>query len=161
MRRADPSHPREMASLMRMRPLQAAARPARAAARVVCSAAAPAAPKQKGSPSPLTTAPPSTYAIIEVGGSQLFVEPGRWYTVNRLKADVGSQIKFGRVLALKHEDKLTVGMPYLDKVVVEAEVIEELRGPKVIVYKMKPKKHYRCAARNAAARGQLAGRGGG
>jgi ribosomal protein L21 len=81
--------------------------------------------------------------VVEVGGKQLFVEPGKWYTCNRLKADVGAKIKFGRVLALKHDGKLTVGMPYLEKVDVEAEVIEELRGPKIIVYKMKPKKHYR------------------
>ena len=63
--------------------------------------------------------------------------------MNRLKADVGSRIKFGRVLALKKEGKLSVGAPYLENVNVEAEVVEELRGPKIIVYKMKPKKHYR------------------
>lgn len=94
-------------------------------------------------PSPLSQAPPSTYAVVEIGGKQMFVEPGKWYTCNRLKAEVGSRIKFGRVLAVKHEGKLEVGMPYLEKVNVEAEVIEELRGPKIIVYKMKPKKHYR------------------
>lgn len=82
-------------------------------------------------------------AVVEIGGTQMFVEPGKWYTCNRLKADVGSKIKFGRVLALKHDGKLTVGQPYLSNVTVEAEVLEELRGPKVIVYKMRPKKHYR------------------
>eukprot|EP00877_Chromochloris_zofingiensis_P006108 jgi/Chrzof1/1750/Cz10g19180.t1 len=59
------------------------------------------------------------------------------------QADVGSKIKFGRVLALKSEGNFTVGQPYLDNVAVEAEILEELRGPKVLVYKMKPKKHYR------------------
>ncbi|GAX82789.1 hypothetical protein CEUSTIGMA_g10215.t1 [Chlamydomonas eustigma] len=111
--------------------------------RVVCQAAASEAPAKKYHPSPLSQAPPSTYAIIEVGGKQMFVEPGKWYTVNRLKADVGSKIKFGRVLALKKEEKLTVGAPYLESVNVEAEILEELRGPKIIVYKMRPKKHYR------------------
>lgn len=73
----------------------------------------------------------------------MFVEPGKWYNVNRLQAEVGSKIKFGRVLALKMDGKLSVGMPYLENVTIEAEVIEELRAPKVIVYKMRPKKHYR------------------
>uniref|UniRef100_A0A7S0WM06 Plastid ribosomal protein L21 n=1 Tax=Chlamydomonas leiostraca TaxID=1034604 RepID=A0A7S0WM06_9CHLO len=118
-----------------VRPVAVARRP------VVCQAQAAAVKEYH--PSPLSQAPPSTYAVVEVGGTQLFVEPGKWYTVNRLKADVGAKIKFGRVLALKHEGKLAVGQPYLEKVNVEAEVIEELRGPKVIVYKMKPKKHYR------------------
>ena len=112
---------------------------------VVCPAAAVEAPvAKKLHPSPLNQAPPPVYAIVEVGGTQLFVEPGKWYTVNRLKADVGAKIKFGRVLALKKDGKLAVGMPYLETVNVEAEVLEELRAPKVLVYKMKPKKHYRC-----------------
>ncbi|PNH06110.1 50S ribosomal protein L21, chloroplastic [Tetrabaena socialis] len=113
---------------------------------IVCQSAAVAevaATVPKYHPSPLSIAAPTTYAIVEVGGTQMFVEPGKWYTCNRLKADVGSKIKFGRVLALKHDGKLTVGKPYLGNVAVEAEVLEELRGPKVIVYKMRPKKHYR------------------
>jgi large subunit ribosomal protein L21 len=114
---------------------------------IVCQAAAtaeaPAQPAKKVHPSPLTIAAPPTYAVVAIGGTQMFVEPGKWYTCNRLKAEVGSKIKFGRVLALKHDGKFTVGKPYLDTVAVEAEVIDELRGPKVIVYKMRPKKHYR------------------
>lgn len=112
-----------------------------AQAAAVAEAPAPAA--RAATPSPLTTAPPATYAILEIGGVQMFVEPGKWYCCNRLKAEVGSKIKFGRVLALKHDGKLTVGKPYLADVAVEAEVLAELRGPKVIVYKMRPKKHYR------------------
>eukprot|EP00199_Chlamydomonas_sp_CCMP681_P003059 CAMPEP_0119104218 /NCGR_PEP_ID=MMETSP1180-20130426/2483_1 /TAXON_ID=3052 ORGANISM="Chlamydomonas cf sp, Strain CCMP681" /NCGR_SAMPLE_ID=MMETSP1180 /ASSEMBLY_ACC=CAM_ASM_000741 /LENGTH=159 /DNA_ID=CAMNT_0007088907 /DNA_START=13 /DNA_END=492 /DNA_ORIENTATION=- len=111
--------------------------------RVVCQAAALEVKEKKHHPSPLSHEVPSTYAIVEIGGHQMFVEPGKWYTCNRLKADVGSRIKFGRVLAMKQDGKLTVGRPYLEKVNVEAEVLEELRGPKVIVYKMRPKKHYR------------------
>lgn len=121
-----------------------------ASLRVTCQAAATdaqavavaAAPK-KAHPSLLSQAAPALYAIVEVGGHQMFVEPGKWYTCNRLQAEVGSKIKFGRVLALKKDGKLSVGMPYLENVTIEAEVIEELRGPKVIVYKMRPKKHYR------------------
>jgi large subunit ribosomal protein L21 len=47
------------------------------------------------------------------------------------------------VLALKHDGKFVAGRPYLPDVRVEAEVLEDLKGPKVIIYKMKPKKHYR------------------
>jgi hypothetical protein len=51
------------------------------------AAATESAPK-KVHPSPLSQAPPSTYAIIEVGGHQMFVEPGKWYTCNRLTVSV-------------------------------------------------------------------------
>ena len=60
-----------------------------------------------------------------------------------LQAEPGSVIKFGRVLAAKQDGIFTSGRPYLDNVTVEAEILEELKGEKVIVYKMKPKKHYR------------------
>jgi ribosomal protein L21 len=59
------------------------------------------------------------------------------------QVEPGSKIRFGRVLALKQGGQLTVGKPYLEGAAVEAEVLEELKAPKVIVYKMRPKKHYR------------------
>lgn len=52
-------------------------------------------------------------------------------TLPALQAEVGSKIKFGRVLAAKSAGKLTVGKPYMEGVTVEAEVLEELRGEKV------------------------------
>jgi hypothetical protein len=47
------------------------------------------------------------------------------------QVETGSKIRFGRVLALKQEGKFTVGAPYLEGAAVEAEVLEELKGPKV------------------------------
>eukprot|EP00889_Picochlorum_renovo_P005422 jgi/Picre1/32452/NNA_007798.t1 len=67
----------------------------------------------------------------------------RWYSVNRLEAEPGSKIQLGRVLALKSAGEFKVGKPYLEGITVEAEIMEEMKGPKVTVYKMKPKKHYR------------------
>lgn len=63
--------------------------------------------------------------------------------MNRLDVKAGSKIQLGRVLALKSNGEFKVGQPYLDGVSVEAEIMEEMKGPKVVVYKMKPKKHYR------------------
>jgi large subunit ribosomal protein L21 len=112
--------------------------------KAAAAAVADSPAETRAGPSLLAAPAPSTYAIIEVGGSQMFVEPGKWYTVNRLAAEPGAKIKFGRVLALKKDGgKLSVGAPYVEGAAVEAEVLEELRGPKVLVYKMKPKKHYR------------------
>lgn len=141
------ARPFTTARLAPLRPAAVARNVSRQTPLVVCQAAAtadkPAEQAAKYHPSPLTQQAPSTYAIIEVGGHQMFVEPGKWYTCNRLKAEVGSKIRFGRVLFMKQDGKVTVGMPYLDKAVVEAEILEELKAPKVIVYKMRPKKHYR------------------
>ena len=83
------------------------------------------------------------YAIIEVGGNQQFVQEGKWYTCNRLKAAPGDVVSFGRVLAVKDGNDMWVGQPYLGDATVEAEIIQDFKGPKVLVYKMHRKKHYR------------------
>lgn len=95
------------------------------------------------SPDPSYDGVADTYAVVDIGGHQLIVEEGRWYTVNRLDAEPGSTIQLGRVLALKSNGEFKVGQPYLDGVTVQAQILEDMKGPKVIVYKMKPKKHYR------------------
>ncbi|KAL4427120.1 hypothetical protein ABPG77_001124 [Micractinium sp. CCAP 211/92] len=110
----------------------------------VAAVAAPEAESAAaGKPEPSYSGAGETYAVVEIGGHQLIVEEGRWYTVNRLEVEPGSKISLGRVLALKSGGKFSVGQPYLENVAVHAEVLEELKGPKVIVYKMKSKKHYR------------------
>lgn len=83
------------------------------------------------------------YAIIDVGGVQHLVEEGRWYTCNRMKAAPGDVVQFGRVLALKSDGAFHLGTPYVEGCNVEAQIVEELKGPKVLIYKMRPKKHTR------------------
>lgn len=50
---------------------------------------------------------------------------------HRQGVEVGDTIRLGRVLAHKANGEFKVGQPYLDTVAVEAEILEELRGPKV------------------------------
>merc|ERR1719235_569985 len=86
---------------------------------------------------------PDKYAVIEVGGVQKIVAEGRYYTCNRLQAEVGSRLLFGRVLAAKSNGHFHVGTPWMENVTVEAEILEEYKGDKIIVYKTRPKKHTR------------------
>merc|ERR1739848_350409 len=83
------------------------------------------------------------YAVIEVGGSQKIVKEGQYYSCNRLQAGIGSTIRFGRVLAIKNNGKFHVGAPWITNALVEAEISDEFRGDKILVYKMNPKKHTR------------------
>ena len=84
-----------------------------------------------------------TYAIIETGGKQLRVEPGRFYDIDRLHADPENRYTIDKVLLIHHEDEVTVGQPLIEGATVEGTVMEHRRGRKVIVYKMKPKKKTR------------------
>lgn len=55
----------------------------------------------------------------------------------------GSVVNFPRVLARKKDGDLEIGQPFLEDVTVEAEILEELRGPKLVIAKFKRKKHYK------------------
>lgn len=84
-----------------------------------------------------------TYAIIETSGTQLRVEPGRFYDINRLPVEAEGTITIDRVLLVKHEDNIHVGQPLVEGATIEATVMQHMRGRKVIVYKMQPKKKTR------------------
>lgn len=84
-----------------------------------------------------------TYAIIETGGKQLRVEPGRFYDVDRLAVDDDATITIDRVLLVQHEGEVTIGQPIVPAATVAARVIGHRRGRKIIVYKMRPKKKTR------------------
>jgi large subunit ribosomal protein L21 len=92
----------------------------------------------------------STYAVIETGGKQYKVEKGTSLLVDRLHASEGEVVALRAVM---FRDKEVVAEPKeLEKVKVEATVAEHLRGPKIKVFKYKPKKGYR---RRAGHRSEL------
>jgi large subunit ribosomal protein L21 len=84
-----------------------------------------------------------TYAIIETGGKQLRVEPGRFYDIELLAVEADSSVTIEKVLLVQHNDDVTVGQPFVDGATVEGTIMRHFRGRKVLVYKMKPKKKTR------------------
>mmetsp|Transcript_1593 Transcript_1593/g.6367 ORF Transcript_1593/g.6367 Transcript_1593/m.6367 type:complete len:177 (-) Transcript_1593:212-742(-) len=93
---------------------------------------------------PSAGAAPKWDAIIEVGGSQQFVSEGRFYECHSLKGvEPGSKIAFERVLGTHDGNAPNWGHPYVKGARVEATVLENFDAKKVIVFKYRPKKHYR------------------
>jgi len=84
-----------------------------------------------------------SYAIVEASGTQVKVEPGYFYDMNRLHVDEEGNYTFDKVLLINNDGEVTVGQPYIEGATVEGTVMSHMRGRKVLVYKMKPKKHYR------------------
>lgn len=74
------------------------------------------------------------YAIIETGGKQFRVEEGSKIIVEKLPAQAGSEITLDKVLMLGGAD-CKIGAPYVAGASVTAEVVEQGRGPKVLVFK--------------------------
>lgn len=82
------------------------------------------------------------YAVIRTGGKQYRVSQGDELNVEKLSAEVGSEVEF-EVLLFADGNKVTVGKPVVEGVRAKAKVIEHGKGDKVIVFKYKPKKDYR------------------
>ena len=82
------------------------------------------------------------YAVIETGGKQYRVSEGDVIDVERIANDNGNVV-FDQVLACGNGTDVTVGSPTVDGASVTGELIEDLRGPKIFVFKMKRRKGYR------------------
>ena len=83
------------------------------------------------------------YAIIETGGKQYRVAVGDQLSIEKLPVEPGSGITFDRVLMVGGDGSPRVGTPLLAGATVQAEVAQQFRGPKIVVFKYKPKKRYR------------------
>jgi len=81
------------------------------------------------------------YAVVRAGGRQEKVEVGTIVTMNRIAQSSG-MVELPAVL-LVDGDKVTIDPAALAKVKVVAEVIEQLRGPKIIIQKYKNKTGYK------------------
>jgi large subunit ribosomal protein L21 len=84
-----------------------------------------------------------SYAIIETGGKQVRVEPGRFYDIELLPVEAEESVTIESVLLVQHDGEVTIGQPFVEGATVEGTVMRHFRGRKVIVYKMKPKKKTR------------------
>ena len=84
------------------------------------------------------------YAVIKTGGKQYRVAKDDRLAVERLPAEPGTMIALSPVLMIGEAGKApTVGTPVIDKAAVFAEVLEQGRGDKIIVFKKKRRQNYR------------------
>ncbi len=82
------------------------------------------------------------YAVVRAGGRQEKVSVGTIVTLDRIKADANGKIELPALL-LVDGDKVTTDAASLAKVKVTAEVLNDLRGPKIIIQKYKNKTGYK------------------
>ena len=85
----------------------------------------------------------SSYAVIQTGGKQYRVQPGDVIDVEKLDQEVGARVDLSSVLLVDADGDVSVGTPTVDGAKVTAEIADQFRGPKIIVYKYKAKTHYR------------------
>jgi large subunit ribosomal protein L21 len=83
------------------------------------------------------------FAVIKTGGKQYVVKPGDKIKVEKIEANVGDTVEISEVLLVNKDGEIKLGTPLVEGVKVIASVVEHSKGPKVIVFKKKPKKGYK------------------
>jgi large subunit ribosomal protein L21 len=83
------------------------------------------------------------YAIVESGGKQYKAVEGGLIEVDRLNLEAGKKVTLEDVLLISDDGAITVGTPIIAGAKVTATVVDEFKGPKVLIYKYHPRKRYR------------------
>lgn len=80
------------------------------------------------------------YAVIHTGGKQYRVQPGETVQVEKLDAEVGNTVEFNEVLLVADGENVRLGTPHVAGVKVVAEVVDQGRDSKILVYKYRRRK---------------------
>lgn len=83
------------------------------------------------------------YAIVENGGKQYKAVEGSTIEVDLMPTEVGEQIDFENVLLFVDGDEVKVGAPVLEGAKVKTTIVSHIKGPKIIIFKYRPKKRIR------------------
>jgi len=83
------------------------------------------------------------YAIVEDGGKQYKAVEGSTIDVDHFASEIGEQLDLERVLLISDDGGVTVGTPLVQGAKIQATVVEQIKGDKIVVFKYKPKKRYR------------------
>lgn len=82
------------------------------------------------------------HAVIKTGGKQYRVAEGDLLKVEKLEGEIGSTIEFPEVLAVGEGDSIKVGAPIVAGATVKAEIVEQGKSKKVIIFKKKRRKGF-------------------
>jgi large subunit ribosomal protein L21 len=83
------------------------------------------------------------YAVFKTGGKQYRVEKGDKLRVEKVPGNVGDAVTFDQVLLISGEGKVALGRPLLGGAKVEAKIVEQGLGRKVVIFKFRRRKNYR------------------
>jgi large subunit ribosomal protein L21 len=82
------------------------------------------------------------YAVIQTGGKQYKVAPGHTLKIDKIPAEVGTNVDFNKVLMVGNGEDIRIGTPLVDNGKVTATILEQGRGKKIKIIKFKRRKHH-------------------
>lgn len=80
------------------------------------------------------------YAVVEAGGRQFELSPGRFVDIDMVAAESDQEFVFEKVIMIVDGDKSLVGKPFVEGAKVSGRVVDHIRDKKLVVYKYRPKK---------------------
>ena len=83
------------------------------------------------------------YAVVKTGGKQYRVTKDDTILVEKIDADEGQTVTLSDVMLLGEGDNVTIGTPVVADASVEAQVVSQTRGPKIIIFRRKRRKNHR------------------
>ncbi len=83
------------------------------------------------------------YAVVKTGGKQYRVAKDDKILVEHIAAEAGQTITLDKVMMLADGDNVTIGAPVVENATVEAEVVSQTRGPKIVIFRRKRRKNHR------------------
>ena len=83
------------------------------------------------------------YAVIKTGGKQYRVAPDEKIQIEKLIGQAGDQIEFTSVLMVSNGASVDIGAPFVTGATVVGEIASQDRGPHIIIFKKRRRKHYR------------------
>ena len=83
------------------------------------------------------------YAVVAAGGKQYKVEEGDVLRIEKVVGNVGDALTFDKVLLVSDGENVTIGQPMIENTLVNAQIIEQGKSKKIIVFKYKRRKRYR------------------
>ncbi len=86
------------------------------------------------------------YAVVRSGARQYRADVGNTILVERLPVEVGEQLELDDVLLVVDDEWVEVGQPTVEKAKVLATVMAQEKGPKIQIFKYRPRKRYRRTA---------------
>jgi len=83
------------------------------------------------------------YAVIKTGGKQYRVAANDTIEIEKLEGSAGDSVEFTDVLMVSNGEAIEWGAPVVEGATVAGEIVGQVRGPKIVIFKKRRRKHYR------------------
>ena len=83
------------------------------------------------------------YAVIKTGGKQYRVAANDKIQIEKLVGNPGDKVEFAEVLMISNDGSVDIGAPFVAGATVVGEIASQDRGPKVVIFKKRRRKHFR------------------